>query len=194
MSHRDVVKWHDFVTSFGCKEGKRILLFTPCAAVKPYKNSETYRIILPTLEKTGLRPKIHVVAISEPLALEPEEYWNSYPVANYDCAGLFRDFVQSKELAWSHRDFAKCMQELSEIVARYLIATKKCYDRRFAFVRSNHELIVKKAVERSGIHVRVIPNAIEKKRLIAQVGFGKYCFRGLRLPEANRLLSKVLTR
>ncbi|MHC1635316.1 MAG: hypothetical protein ACXQTS_01655 [Candidatus Methanospirareceae archaeon] len=69
-----VKEWLEFIAKEHEAPKKKLLLFTPCAEKKPYEppRSPLYKKLL-ELEKS--LSSVYMCAVSEPLALEPREYW-----------------------------------------------------------------------------------------------------------------------
>lgn len=63
---------------------KKILLFLPCSAKKPYSFSKTHRIIRSTLLEIANRHVVHEVVITSPLGVVPKEVELFYPAQQYD--------------------------------------------------------------------------------------------------------------
>ena len=63
---------------------KKILLFLPCSARKPYSFSKTHKAIGKTLSQCGNRSVVHEVVITSPLGVVPIEVELFYPAQQYD--------------------------------------------------------------------------------------------------------------
>jgi len=76
--------WMDYFERFyKPPKSKDILLFVPCSFKKPYYKSKTWKAILNTLRRVGMRRRTHLVAVSSP-GVVPEEFANEYPFNSYD--------------------------------------------------------------------------------------------------------------
>jgi archaeosine synthase alpha-subunit len=63
---------------------KTVLLLVPCSKTKPYRRSRSHRRLLGALE--GVRPleRVHVVSVSSPIGLVPQELEDLFPARHYD--------------------------------------------------------------------------------------------------------------
>jgi predicted RNA-binding protein len=191
LHNQTIIKWHNFILNKYEPNGKKFLLFLPCAATKPYDTSELYQITLSNLSKINILKKLHIIAISEPMAIVPEEYWKKYPVHNYDCPGLFLGFVKDRGLEWSSEYFEKTIFHLSKIVREFLEKHENHYKKILAFVRGNHEIILKRAIQDNqniSDKIHFVLTEKRKKKIIESRGFNSYIFKGLKSDVAQRFL------
>ncbi|MEM3445100.1 MAG: DUF5591 domain-containing protein [Thermoplasmata archaeon] len=82
--HRvDVVRYRERLKGYRGVNAS-LLLLVPCSAKKPYHSSRSHMKIEEVLVNTGVRPNIHVVSLTSPLGVVPEELENFYPANAYD--------------------------------------------------------------------------------------------------------------
>jgi len=74
IDEEPVRSWLKFISEEHMAPKRRLLLLVPCTPKKPYDppRDELHRRLL-ELEK---KHDVYLVSVSEPLALEPREYWN----------------------------------------------------------------------------------------------------------------------
>jgi archaeosine synthase len=63
---------------------KKILLFLPCSAKKPYSFSRTHKALRKAIAECGNRNVVHEVIITSPLGVVPREVELFYPAQQYD--------------------------------------------------------------------------------------------------------------
>ncbi|MGC9061102.1 MAG: DUF5591 domain-containing protein [Thermoplasmata archaeon] len=61
-----------------------VLLLLPCAAKKPYHLSHSHMLVEDVLKKSGRRNSIHVLSLTSPIGVVPEELENFFPANAYD--------------------------------------------------------------------------------------------------------------
>src|SRR2546425_30016 len=85
----EVTRWLSFIQKNYKPPSRDLLLIYPCSTEKPYSRSRSYKQLYKTLNSLGQdRARIHLVTISEPFGLVPEEFYSAW--SNwYDCPGLF---------------------------------------------------------------------------------------------------------
>jgi len=213
-SNPEVRKWLRFISNYYIPPKAKVLLIYPCSAEKPYPKSRSYKKLFNTLSKLGeKRKEIHVVTISEPFGLVPEEFyekrndWHDWKNSWYDCPGLFKWWCRRYGQPYSKDYLEKCIQILAIYVARFFIKAKtmKRYSRIIAFVRTfssnlevkedhTHRKIIELASKIAGIHVDLIP----PKHLVAEICLKKgkvaWDMYGVSHPMAQDYLLKYLKR
>jgi len=101
---------------------KKVLLLFPCAASKPWSeettHSSTYKMLYSILKEVGLRNKVKIATISEPLAVVPEELYHEMPI--YDCPGLFHNYVHTWQLPWDRNSYIHCIHTLGNLIGKFL--------------------------------------------------------------------------
>jgi archaeosine synthase alpha-subunit len=63
---------------------KTVLLLVPCSRRKPYRRSRSHRRMLGALEGLRALERVHVVSVSSPIGLVPQELEDVYPARQYD--------------------------------------------------------------------------------------------------------------
>jgi len=69
-----VKEWHKFIAREHKAREAKILLFVPCTPKKPYDppRDELHKKLI----ELEMEYDVYIVSVSEPLALEPREFWN----------------------------------------------------------------------------------------------------------------------
>ena len=73
-----------FLSRYRVPSSKEVLLLVPCSKTKPYSRSPSHRRILRTLSEGGRLPAVHVVSLTSPLGVVPQELERTFPAAHYD--------------------------------------------------------------------------------------------------------------
>jgi len=208
MSNQTIVKWLKFVSNhYTPPSGKEILLIYPCSAVKPYYKSRSYKILFNTLEKLGeRRSKIHLVTISEPFGIIPEEFYERFS-SWYDCPGLFPWWCSRYGQPYDEKKAMKCINILAQYIACFLrkIVKKGTYRHIIGFVRTyssslrvhnglTHRLMLKKASKIAGVTVELHPSADLVRRIVKTRGKVAWDLYGVAHPLAQQYLLKLLER
>lgn len=102
-------------------EEKSILLLYPCASKKPMPDSKTYDALSTTLSQfsDADSQRIHVVTVSEPMALIPLEFQDGDRFL-YDNPGLFEWWVKENDHQWDKQAQQQCLRILGEHIAGFL--------------------------------------------------------------------------
>ncbi|HEY9204992.1 MAG TPA: DUF5591 domain-containing protein [Candidatus Methanoperedens sp.] len=212
--HPDVISFYNYLLEeYEVPNDKKIALFLPCAATKPYSQSRTHKKVIETIQKSCGSQKylIHELIISEPLGIVPRELEKKYPAAHYDMVldtwfpineiqeirktdynDIFGIRKNSKE---EYRLKRKIVNILSERVAKYLLKTKNNYNYYIGYVRSTHKEILEIAGKIANIDVDFILNKELVKRISSEKGRFYWIMNGLRCEESlseldNRLKIK----
>ncbi|AJC72673.1 hypothetical protein X802_02835 [Thermococcus guaymasensis DSM 11113] len=188
---------------------KKILLLYPCSTVKPFWESRAYKALFNTLSKLSHRDLIHLVTVSEPFGVIPEEFYGmkgdgyNWKDEWYDVPGLFEWWVRKHKLPYEEEFLEQSINILAKNVAKYLEKTKSHYKAKIAFVRTyssslklkkdhTHRRIIEKASALSGVKVKLLP----PKRLIARIvkKHGRFAWDmyGIAHPEAQEYLRYYL--
>lgn len=166
--------------------------------------SRSYVTLFRTLKSLGrsIRQLIHVVTISEPFGLIPEEYYDKKHVW-YDCPGLFEWWCKKMGQPYEEEYVEKSINILSECVACFLKGTYEHYKIRIAFVRTFssglrvrkdyiHRRIVEKASALANIHVELLPPIEIVKLIVTRRGARAWDFYGVAHPIAQEYLKRFL--
>ena len=168
-NNKKIIKWHKYILNDYKPKIKEILLFFPCAALKPWNEGEcrskNYQILYKLLYKLNIRDKVSLHTISEPLGVIGESDYNNMPI--YDNPGLFLWFTKKNRLNWDLNAYNECIDRLSLILGNFLIKFEKRFKKAFAFVKpnSNHEKILRKAKKNSMSKIIICPSKSEIGKL-----------------------------
>ncbi|MEM2292722.1 MAG: DUF5591 domain-containing protein [Nitrososphaerota archaeon] len=205
-----VLRWLEFISNHYLPESKDVLLLYPCSAVKPYTSSRSYKMLYNTLSSLGgLREKVHVVTISEPFGLVPEEFygrkteWHDWENDWYECPGLFEWWCRRHNQHYDQNDFKKCIDILSDYIAKFLEKTKNLYRVRIAFLRTytsslkrsrnhTHFLIIRVASRKASVKVEFYPSKKIVKKIVEEYGKCAWDFYGVAHPYAQQYLKSLL--
>lgn len=211
-SDKDVLRWLEFISNHYTPEPRHVLLIYPCSAVKPYTASRSYRSLYRTLSSLGyLRREVHVVTVSEPFGLVPEEFygkkteWHNWENDWYECPGLFEWWCRRHHQPFDHSVFRKCIEILSSYVAKFLEKTRNRYKARIAFLRTytsrlkrscshTHFMIIREASRKAGVKVEIHPSRKVVRSIVERYGRCAWDFYGVSHPYAQAYLRYILMR
>ncbi|MEM0054156.1 MAG: DUF5591 domain-containing protein [Nitrososphaeria archaeon] len=209
--NKKIQKWHEFISNqYLPPYGKSLILFYPCSAVKPYTLSRTYRTLFRTLSNFGEKRKlIHVITVSEPFALVPEEYYNRktewYDWENdwYECPGLFEWWCRRNKTNYDKKYADMCIDILSNVIARFLKRVKLNEEfkslRLMGFVRTyssslkvtynnTHRILLEEASKKSQVKLLLLPTRKFIANLIRKRGRAAWDFYGISHPLMQQYL------
>ncbi len=119
-----VVEWLKFIAEEHVARNAEILLFVPCTPKKPYDppRDELHRKLL-ELERVY---DVYLVSVSEPLALEPREYWNfrwrkGNRVINLIYDAPFFPWIEKYGYEWSDELALKVWKKLADVVESWYL-------------------------------------------------------------------------
>lgn len=208
--NKEVKCWLNFISNHYIPNSAKVLLFYPCSAKKPYNVSRSYRKLYETLAKLGnLRNEIHVVTVSEPFGLVPEEFygkksrWHNWEESWYDCPGLFEWWCRKNSQPYSKEIADKCIDILASHVASFLKKAEHQYSTIIAFVRSytsrlkitdslTHRRIIEKASKISSVPVKILPSRGIITKIVREKGFFAWDRYGVAHPLAQQYLLDYL--
>lgn len=205
-SNGPVRRWLEFVAhEYEPPDGKEVLLLYPCSAVKPYSQSRLYRVLYTTLNELGpAGNKVHVVSVSEPFGLVPEDMYPRFDEMGwYDCPGLFKWWCTRHGQPYDEEVVQQCIDLIAKYVATFLSRTKSHYVKRIAFVRTmssglrrlmdhTHANIVERASKLSGVHVELLPPRELVAHIVRSRGRLAWDFYGVAHPIAQEFLVNYL--
>jgi len=211
-SNTEVRRWLEFLSNHYIPPKAKVLLIYPCSAEKPYHKSRSYKRLFNTLSRLGeKRKKVHVVTISEPFCLIPEEFygkkntWHDWENSWYDCPGLFEWWCRRHGQPYSKDYLEKCIQILASYVAKFFMKAKarKCYSRIIAFVRTfssglevkddhTHRRIIELAAKIAKVDVDLIPPRHVVAKIVLEKGKFAWDTQGVAHPMAQSYLFKYL--
>lgn len=212
LRNEDVLDFYHYVLDeYHIPPGKKIALFLPCSATKPYSKSRTHKKIKAAIcnSSNGDQNIIHELIVSEPLGIVPRDLEDKYPAAHYDMVldtwfpvsrlpelrknGGGNDISKARNAQnFSCKEKNKLISILSERVAEFLKKTSKDYQYRIGFVRSTHKEILKNASALSGIDIEFIITQEFTEKVINDKGVFYWIMNGMRCDESLKLLEKAL--
>jgi len=213
LNHPDVLNFYDeLLQSYSPPTEKKIALFLPCSAKKPYSASKTHSKIKNIIQRLEFnhQKSIHELIVSEPLGIVPREWEEKYPAAHYDMVldswfptynipkirkKCGNNIIRIRDS--SHPSIVpknKIIKILSERVARFLIKTEDNYVHRIGFVRSSHREILEKASYISNIEIDFVFDTSFVMDVIENKGTFYWIMNGMRCQESlDRLFNKLCT-
>ncbi|MEM3013937.1 MAG: DUF5591 domain-containing protein [Candidatus Bathyarchaeia archaeon] len=209
-SNKNILGWLDFVANHYLPEPRKVLLLYPCSTVKPYHVSRSYKILFSTLSQLGEKRKnVHLVTISEPFGLVPEEFygvkteWHDWEKDWYDCPGLFRWWCSKHGQPYCRQHLDASIEILASNIASFLkrVKTKRIYSQIIAFVRTyssnlskkddhTHRRIIERASQLSNVKVKLLPTKSQINQIVSKRGRLAWDLYGVAHPYAQ---SKLLT-
>jgi len=211
-SNDEVLRWLEFISNHYVPPKARVLLIYPCSAEKPYHESRSYKRLLKTLSKLGeKRREVHVMTISEPFGLIPEEFygkkvpWHDWSTSWYDCPGLFEWWCKRHGQPYSREYLDRCVHILASYVAKFFEKAKaiESYSRMIAFVRTfssslevradhTHRRVVELAAKIAGVTVDLLPPKDVVAEIVSKRGRLAWDFYGVSHPIAQDYLLNYL--
>lgn len=211
--NNEVKKWLKFISNHYIPPKAKILLIYPCSAEKPYYKSRSYKQLFNTLSRLGeLRKEIHIVTISEPFGLVPEEFygkkskWYDWENSWYDCPGLFEWWCNKYKQPYERDDTEKCIQLLASYIAMFFKKIKSIgsYSKIIAFVRTysshlkrrddhTHRRIVEEAAKIADVKVDILPPKHIVAEIVSKNGRFAWDMYGVSHPIAQEYLLNYLS-
>jgi archaeosine synthase len=208
----EVKRWLNFISNHYLPEPRQVLLIYPCSAEKPYNSSRSYKRLYETLSKLGnMRGQVHIVTISEPFGLIPEEFygkktaWHDWRNAWYDCPGLFKWWCNKYNQPYSKEYLEKCVELLAFYIASFLkkVDSNKCYAKIIAFVRTyssqlkaredhTHKRIIEMAAKIANVHIEILPTKEVVSYIVSKNGRLAWDMYGVAHPHAQEYLLNYL--
>ena len=168
-TNKKIKNWHNYIINQYTPPKKRILLFFPCAAYKPWTEGKTrsqnYKMLYSLLRKKEIKNEIALHTVSEPLALIGENDYETMPL--YDNPGLFKWFTRKNGLKWDQKAFEKSVEYLGKLLAKFLKKHQEKYEKVLAFVKPNssHQLMMKFAKRFSNLDIQIAPKRSDYAKL-----------------------------
>ena len=154
------------------------------------------------LSDTGLNRYVHLVTISEPFGLVPQEFYSS-KFAWYDCPGLFRWWCSRHEQPYESQYLDKSIAILSGVIARFLERATKhgYYHSSIGFVRTmtsslerrrdhTHYRMLVDASKAAGVDLEILPDKKHVKEIVRKRGRLAWDYYGVSHPIALEYLGK----
>jgi archaeosine synthase len=110
LRRADIVRYtRRIMRGYRPPEGMRIAVLVPCSSTKPYLYSKSHRLFYDALSQSRAAPSIHMLTVTSPLGVVPEELETVFPAAHYDIpvTGL-----------WSPDEMSRSVEMLIEIIRR----------------------------------------------------------------------------
>lgn len=210
MKNKEVRRWLDFIANHYTPPEREILLIYPCSAEKPYYKSRSYRALFKTLQKLGnLRENVHLVTISEPFGIVPEEFygrkskWHDWEGSWYDCPALMRWWCNKHGQPYSIHIANECIDILTGYVAKFLVKARYKYSHMVAFIRSFtstlritndlvHRRIIELASSKAEIPIKILPPKKIVAKVVEEGGRFAWDMQGVAHPIAQSYLLKRL--
>jgi len=185
---------------------KKILLLYPCSTTKPFWESRSYKALEGTLKKfSKYRKYIHLVTVSEPFGLIPEEFYGikgdgyNWKDEWYDVPGLFEWWVKKHGLPYDRQYADRSIEIIAHSIAHYLKKTENSYKVRIAFVRTysstlkkkddhTHRRMIELASWISGVTIKLLPSKYLIKKIVDKYGRFAWDMYGIAHPEAQKYL------
>ncbi len=207
LSNMHVRTWLRRISNHYIPPKRDVLLLYPCSTDKPYHRSRSYQQLHDTLLKVDpLKKRIHVVTISEPFGLVPEEYHATKKIW-YDCPGLFKWWCSKHGQSYSKEHLEKSIEILSVYVEKFFIKVKrrKSYSRMIAFVRTyssglerkadhTHRRIVESAARKANVRLTLLPTKRMVSNIVKRHGRLAWDLQGVAHREAQGYLLRYLRR
>jgi len=205
IQNHEIIEWLNFIANHYSPPTRKILLIYPCSNEKPYHRSRSYKRLFKTLSRLGdERKNIHLVSISEPFGLVPEEFYEKKETW-YDCPGLFEWWCNKYNQPYSKEYVDKSIERLATYIAEFLKKAKSrnSYSRMIAFVRTytsqlerkddhTHRRIIEKAAQIANVNVGILPDSRLVSGIVRKSGRIAWDMYGVSHPMAQEHLLKYL--
>ena len=212
-SNLEVKRWLEYIADeYQPTRSFKVLLLYPCSTIKPYPKSFFYKQLFKTLSELGEdRGQVHLVTVSEPFGLVPEEFYGKKTEVHdwenrwYDCPGLFEWWCSQYGQPFEKLYLHESIRILATYVSRFLKRSYEAgwYAYRIAFVRTfssklrekddhTHVKIVRLASKLSGVPVEILPSKEMVEKIVREIGEYAWNRCGVRHPYAQQLLLDYL--
>jgi archaeosine synthase len=185
-----IKNWLKFISNHYLPKKKDVLLIYPCSTTKPYSESRSYKKLFKTLnELKDNRASVHLMTISEPFGLIPEEYygvnsdWHDWQNDWYDCPGLFEWWCKKHSFEYNKSEADEALSILSDYIADLFIKVDKnnCYKKKIGLVRTysssferkhdhTHRRMLEQAVKKSGTDLEILPTKKMVSKIVTERG------------------------
>ncbi len=203
-TNQKIIKWLKFVSGRYVPPKKNILLFYPCSAIKPYDSSPSYKRLLLTLGRAGLRERVHLVTVSEPFGLVPQDFYHD-GFSWYDCPGLFKWWCLRHGEPYDLEDLEKSIDILSSCIAGFLsrVVKRSSSQIMIGFVRTmtsaferhtdhTHFRMLKEASRKAKVDLEILPNKRVVNHIVQERGRLAWDYYGVSHPMALDYLTRRL--
>ena len=163
LEHPDLKRANDWILHNYEPPRRDLCIFLPCSRTKPYHRSPSHRVYTEVIYSVVSPEKVHLVTFGT-CGIVPRELDEIYPFAHYDF------FFGKCNVARIREKFIRME---SRRLRDYLLKTRKHYKFRIAYCIGDFRRAMEKAVEKSGVDVRIVPkwetvmkNMMPKKRFL----------------------------
>ncbi len=147
LEHPDLKRANDWVLHSYTPPKKDLCIFLPCSRTKPYHKSPSHRVYMEVIHRVITPDRVHIVTFGT-CGVVPRELEEVYPFAHYDF------FFGKCNVARVREKFIRME---SRRLRDYLLKTEGYYRWRIAYCIGDFRRAMEKAVELSGIEVRIVP-------------------------------------
>jgi hypothetical protein len=134
LNHEIIKDYHKNIINYKIPEKYKTIILVPCAKSKPWLNCRKGNLYPSYNKIKNERNDVYFVTISEPLAIVPQDFWDSFP--QYDNPGLFKDPAmrsgffakdwknllgsdRSLKTPFSFSDYQYCIHHLGKIIKEF---------------------------------------------------------------------------
>ncbi|HYA32916.1 MAG TPA: DUF5591 domain-containing protein [Candidatus Bathyarchaeia archaeon] len=147
FAHPDMVRANEYVLRDYEPPMRHILIFVPCAKVKPYHTSPSHRNYDEVIFSVAAPEEVHIVAFGT-CGVAPRELDEEYPFADYDFVLGDCDVVSVRK---------KFVELESVRLYRYLEKTRANYCHRIAYCIGDFRKAMQRACEMTDLAVTILP-------------------------------------
>jgi hypothetical protein len=169
-----VKQWHRFIEDdYEPQNPMKVCVLVQCAGPKPYPRAFTIRQVLNAIQE--FKNKLDIAVVSEPFAIEPEEYWSLQWTCNgrrvnllYDCPGLMKWWVTSQfgKGAWDADLYNRTADHIGAVIRSYFERLAYEHVILYAVTETHRDF-----VSRADFGAIILPRGID--RLHTRMSFGK---------------------
>ena len=147
LEHPDLKKANDWILHSYTPPEKDLCIFLPCSRTKPYHKSPSHRVYTDVIYRVIVPERVHLVTFGT-CGVVPRELDEVYPFAHYDF------FFGRCNVAKIRERFIRME---SKRLRDYLLKTEGNYRWRIAYCIGDFRRAMERAVELSGIEVKIVP-------------------------------------
>jgi archaeosine synthase len=147
FAHPDMVRANEYVLCDYVAPVREVLIFVPCAKVKPYHTSPSHQNYDKVIFGVLAPEDVHIVAFGT-CGVTPRELDAEYPFANYDFVLGDCDVVSVKK---------KFIEMEGARLYRYLEKTRSNYCHRIAYCTGDFRKAMQQACEMTDLAVTILP-------------------------------------
>ncbi len=109
LTRPEIVRYVNRVSERYTPPPLKIALLVPCSHRKPYFLSRSHRLFLEAVRASGHSDQVHLVTVTSPLGVVPEELETVFPAASYDIPVTGH---------WSHEEKERSIALLSSLISK----------------------------------------------------------------------------